>query len=169
MAGYQNCQIIGNVGADPELRHTQASDAVATFRVAVNETWKDKDGAKQERAEWFRVVAWGKLAEVCEQYLKKGRQVHVVGKLRTREWDDKEGNKRYTTELNADAVTFLGAADGERGGSDRERPAERSGARGNGNGNGGSKPKPAASERYSGPANQREVQDTEMDDSDIPF
>ncbi len=114
MAGFQTCMIIGNVGADPEVRHTQAGQSVATFRVAVNESWTDKEGNKQERAEWFRVVAWGKLGEVCGQYLQKGRQVHVVGKMKTREWEDKDGQKRFTTELNADTVTFLGSGSGER-------------------------------------------------------
>lgn len=112
MAGFQTCTVIGNCGADPELRHTQASQAVATFRVAVNETWVDKEGTKQERVEWFRIVAWGKLGEVCAEYLKKGRLVHVTGKLRTREYDDKDGVKRFSTELNADTVTFLGGGDG---------------------------------------------------------
>lgn len=156
MAGYQVCHIIGNVGADPELRKTQSDDSVATFRVAVNETWKDKNGDKQERAEWFRVVAWGKLGEVCGEYLKKGRQVHVTGKMRTREWE-KDGEKRFTTELNADTVTFLGDS-GER--STGERPASQS--------NGGQKKQSGKpSEGYQ--RRQPEPEQPPMSDDDIPF
>jgi single-strand DNA-binding protein len=109
MAGGVNKVIlIGNLGKDPEVRFTQGGQAVANFNIATSESWKDKNGQQQERTEWHRIVAWGKTAELCGEYLKKGRQVYIEGKLQTREWTDKEGQKRYTTEVVANNVTFLG-------------------------------------------------------------
>lgn len=99
--------IIGNLGTDPELRYTQTGQAVANFRVATNEKWSDKDGQSQERTEWHRIVVWGRQAENCEKYLAKGRQVYVEGRLQTRDWEDRDGNKRYTTEIVAQSVQFL--------------------------------------------------------------
>lgn len=122
MAGINKAIIIGNLGADPELRYTQSGQAVGNFRIATNEKWKDKDGDMQERTEWHRIVVWGKTAENCEKYLAKGRQVYVEGRLQTNEWEDKDGNKRYTTEIVAQTVQFLSGGDGggqrgDRGGS----------------------------------------------------
>lgn len=109
MAGGVNKVIlIGNLGADPEVRFTPGGQAVANFRIATSESWTDKNGQKQERTEWHRIVVWGKLAELCGEYLKKGRQCYVEGRLQTREWTDKENRKNYTTEVVANAVTFLG-------------------------------------------------------------
>ena len=109
MAGGVNKAIlIGNLGADPEVRFTQGGQAVANFRMATSESWKDKNGQQQERVEWHRIVVWGKLAELCGEYLKKGRQCYVEGRLQTREWTNKEGQKQYTTEIVANQVTFLG-------------------------------------------------------------
>lgn len=109
MAGGVNKAIlIGNLGADPEVRFTPGGQAVANFRIATSESWTDKNNQKQERTEWHRIVAWGKLAELCGEYLKKGRQCYVEGRLQTREWTDKEGKKNYTTEVVATQVTFLG-------------------------------------------------------------
>ncbi len=109
MAGGVNKVIlIGNLGADPEVRFTPGGQAVASFRIATSDTWTDKQGQKQERTEWHRIVVWGKLAELCGEYLKKGRQCYVEGRLQTREWADKEGRKNYTTEVVALGVTFLG-------------------------------------------------------------
>lgn len=109
MAGGVNKVIlIGNLGADPEVRFTPGGQAVANFRIATSDTWTDKNGQKQERTEWHRIVVWGKLAELCGEYLKKGRQCYVEGRLQTREWTDKENRKNYTTEVVALAVTFLG-------------------------------------------------------------
>ena len=109
MAGGVNKVIlIGNLGADPEVRFTPGGQAVANFRIATNESWTDKQGAKQERTEWHRIVVWGKLAELCGEYLKKGRQAYVEGRLQTREWTDKENKKNYTTEVVAQSVQFLG-------------------------------------------------------------
>lgn len=113
MAGGVNKVIlIGNLGADPEVRFTPSGQAVANFRIATSESWTDKQGQKQERTEWHRIVVWGKLAELCGQYLGKGRQCYVEGKLQTREWVDKENKKNYTTEVVANQVTFLGGRDG---------------------------------------------------------
>src|SRR5688572_10496022 len=109
MAGGVNKAIlVGNLGADPEVRFTPGGQAVANFRIATSESWNDKSGQKQERTEWHRIVVWGKLAELCGEYLKKGRQCFVEGRLLTREWTNKEGQKQYTTEVVAQQVTFLG-------------------------------------------------------------
>lgn len=108
--------LLGNLGADPEVRFTQGGQAVATFRMATSESWTDRSsGQRQERTEWHRVVAWGRLAELCGEYLRKGRQCYVEGRIQTREWQDKEGQKRYTTEIVASQVVFLGGR-GEGGG-----------------------------------------------------
>lgn len=100
--------LIGRLGNNPEIRYTNTGTAVANFNLATSESWNDKTGQKQERTEWHRVVVWGKLAELCEKYLAKGRQCFVEGRLQTRSWDDKDGNKRYTTEIVANTVQFLG-------------------------------------------------------------
>jgi single-strand DNA-binding protein len=116
--GINKVILIGNLGGDPELRSTPGGTSVATFTLATNETWNDKDGAKQERTEWHRIVAWGRLAEICGQYLRKGRQVYIEGRLQTRTWEDKQGNQRKTTEVVARDMQMLGSR-GEGGG---ERP-----------------------------------------------
>jgi len=103
--------LLGRLGQDVELKHTPAGNAVANFSVATGEKWVDKKGEKQERTEWHRIVAWGKTAELCNQYIKKGSEVFIEGKLQTRTWDDKEGVKRYTTEIQALSVQFLGKKD----------------------------------------------------------
>jgi len=100
--------IIGNLGNDPELRHTQNETPVATLSVATTERWKDSDGNKQERTEWHRVVAWKRLAEVCGEHLHKGDKVYIEGKLQTRKWEDQDGNTRYTTEIVARELEMLG-------------------------------------------------------------
>ena len=105
-------QLIGHLGCDVELRYTQSGTPVANFRVATNEYWNDKNGERKERTEWHRIVAWGKVAELCGEYLSKGRQVYIEGSLRTRAWDDRDGNKRYTTEITAQNVRFLGGRPG---------------------------------------------------------
>ena len=99
--------LIGNLGSDPEVRYTQGGAAVANFNIATNEKWTNKQGEPQERTEWHKIVVWGRVAENCGKYLSKGRQVYVEGSIQTREWDDKDGNKRYTTEVNARTVQFL--------------------------------------------------------------
>jgi single-strand DNA-binding protein len=101
--------ILGRLGQDPELKYTPSGAAVCNFSLATSESWNDKaTGQKQERTEWHRIVVWGKLAELCNQYLSKGRQAFVEGKIQTRSWDDKDGNKRYTTEIAANTVQFIG-------------------------------------------------------------
>ena len=111
--GINKAILIGNLGADPEVRFTQGGQAVANFRIATSESWKDKNGQPQERTEWHRIVVWGKQAELCGEYLSKGRQVYLEGRLQTREWTNKEGAKQYTTEVVANQVVFLSG--GERG------------------------------------------------------
>jgi len=100
--------LIGNLGKDPELRYTGAGAPVATFSLATNESWKDQDGNTQERTEWHNIVAWSKLAEICQQYLKKGRRVYVEGRIQTRSYDDKNtGAKKYITEIVANNMIML--------------------------------------------------------------
>jgi single-strand DNA-binding protein len=117
--------LIGNLGADPEVRYTPSGSPVANFRIATSDNWTDKQGQRQERTEWHRIVAWGKLAELCGEYLSKGRQVYIEGRLQTRQWDDRDGNKKFTTEVVANQITFLGgrgegAPRGAGGGRQRE-------------------------------------------------
>jgi single-strand DNA-binding protein len=100
--------LLGRLGQDPELKYTPGGSAVCNFSLATTESWTDKQGQKQEKTEWHRVVVWGKLAELCNQYLAKGRQAFLEGRLQTRSWDDKDGNKRYTTEILASTVQFIG-------------------------------------------------------------
>lgn len=125
-SGVNKVILVGHLGAEPDLRHTPGGATVCELRLATNESWTDKSGQKQERTEWHRVVVWGKLAELCKKFLSKGRQAYVEGRLRTRSWDDKDGNKRYTTEIIANDIQFLGGggAGGGRGGSDGPPPAE---------------------------------------------
>lgn len=127
MAGINKVIIVGNLGKDPEVSYVPSGAAVAKFSVATSETWKDKTtGEKKERTEWHRIVAWDKLGEICGKYLSKGRQVYIEGKLQTHSYDDKEGVKRYVTEIIAQDVQFLG---GNRDSSDSGRsgggPAQR--------------------------------------------
>jgi len=110
MASVNKVIIVGNLGNDPEMRYTPSGDAVANITVATTESWKDKaSGEKKEATEWHRVTMFKRLAEVAGQYLKKGSQVYIEGKLKTRKWQDKDGNDRYTTEINADDMKMLGS------------------------------------------------------------
>lgn len=103
--------LMGRLGQDPEIRYLPGGQAVCNFSVATTESWNDREkGQKQEKTEWHRIVVWGKLAELCKQYLAKGRQVFLEGKLQTRSWDDKSGGKRYTTEIVAQVVQFIGSS-----------------------------------------------------------
>ena len=109
MAGINKAIIVGRLGKDPEVRYTQDGRAITNFTVATSEEWRDKtSGEKRERTEWHRIVAFAKLGEICGQYLAKGRQVYIEGRIQTRDWEDKDGNKRYTTEIVASDVQFLG-------------------------------------------------------------
>ena len=130
MAGVNKVILVGNLGRDPELRYTQNGQAVANFTLATSENWKDKNtGERQERTEWHRIVVWGRVGENCAQYLSKGRTVYIEGRLQTREWEDKEGQKRKTTEINAQTVQFLGGPRGS-GGESEGPPSGASGASG---------------------------------------
>ena len=126
MASVNKVIVLGNLGRDPELRHTPNGRAVCTLRVATNESWTDQQsGERQERTEWHQIVVWGRQAENCSQYLRKGRQVFVEGRLQTRKWQDKEGQDRWTTEIVADRVQFVGGGAGAgAGGSPFDGDAE---------------------------------------------
>jgi single-strand DNA-binding protein len=112
MASVNKVILVGNLGKDPEVRFTPSGRAVATFRLATTDSWMDQESGRQERTEWHNVVVWGKQAESCGQYLAKGRQVYIEGSIRSRSYDDKEGNKRYITEIVAQRVQFLGGGGG---------------------------------------------------------
>ena len=99
--------LIGNLGKDPEVRYSQAGAAIASFNVATTETWKKQDGSKEELTEWHRIVAFGRLGEICGEYLSKGSKVFIEGRLQTRKWDDKDGNTKYTTEIVAREMKML--------------------------------------------------------------
>jgi single-strand DNA-binding protein len=131
MAGVNKVIIVGNVGRDPEVRFTKAGTAVATFSVATSERFKDRDGQPQERTEWHRVVAWAQLADICGKYLRKGKQVYIEGRLQTRDWEDKDGNKRYTTEVVANVMQMLGRREDD-GGSYSDDSSSRGGSAGGG-------------------------------------
>ncbi|HVP89293.1 MAG TPA: single-stranded DNA-binding protein [Casimicrobiaceae bacterium] len=157
MASVNKVILVGNLGRDPETRYTTGGDAVTNIRVATTDTWKDKNGEKQEKTEWHTVVFFGRQAEIAGEYLKKGRQVYIEGRLQTRKWQDKEGQDRYTTEIVADRMQMLGSR--ESGGAS-SAPAD-SGERepvAAGAGGGGRKASPA-------PA-KKNVDDL---DDDIPF
>jgi len=157
MASVNKVILVGNLGRDPETRYTTGGDAVTNIRVATTDTWKDKNGEKQEKTEWHTVVFFGRQAEIAGEYLKKGRQVYLEGRLQTRKWQDKEGQDRYTTEIVADRMQMLGSR--ESGGAS-SAPAD-SGERepvAAGAGGGGRKASPA-------PA-KKNVDDL---DDDIPF
>ena len=110
MRGVNKVILVGNLGADPEVRYASSGAAVVNFRIATSENWTNKEGGKETRTEWHRIVAFGKLAEICAEYLNKGKQVFVEGRLQSRSWEDKEGNKRWTTEVVAGNVVMLGGA-----------------------------------------------------------
>ena len=128
MGSVNKAILVGNLGRDAELRFTASGAAVSTLNLATTEVWNDKQGQKQEKTEWHRIVLWGKQAESLQEYLVKGKQIYVEGRLQTRQWDDKEGNKRYTTEIKADRITLLG------GGGGRSAATDRSGSPGHGAG-----------------------------------
>lgn len=116
MASVNKVILIGNLGRDPEVRFTQGGTAVANFTMATTERWSDPSGEKKEKTEWHRIVVWGKQAEIAGEYLRKGRPVYIEGSLQTREWVDRDGNKRYTTEVRAQRLQLLGRPD-DRGGA----------------------------------------------------
>jgi single-strand DNA-binding protein len=124
MRGVNKVILIGNLGRDPEVRYTRDGTAVANLNLATTETWNDANGQRQEKTEWHKVVCWGKLAEIAKEYLGKGRQVYIEGRLQTNSWNDKDGNKRYTTEIKADQMVMLGGRGGEGFSRESGPPAE---------------------------------------------
>lgn len=162
MASVNKVILVGNLGRDPEVRYTPNGDAVANYSIATTETWKDKNGMRQEKTEWHNVVMYRRLAEIAGEYLKKGSQVYIEGRLQTRKWQDKQGNDRYTTEIVADHMQMLGQRDGggasdRRGGSRQDyHPAPSKGE--------GREQEPRQEPKPPGPAANFD----DMDD-DIPF
>ncbi|MBE0598819.1 MAG: single-stranded DNA-binding protein [Desulfuromonadales bacterium] len=147
--------LVGNLGKDPELRYTPSGAAVATFSLATSERFKDKSGQMQEKTEWHNIVCWRQLAEICGKYLHKGKQVYIEGRIQTRSYDDKEGNKRYMTEIVADQMQMLGRA-GEEGGQQPREPRQ-------------GREAPAAAARQSTPAYEDFADPPFNPDDDIPF
>ena len=152
MGSVNKVILVGNLGRDAELRYTPGGAAVATLNMATTETWTDKGGQRQEKTEWHRVVFWGKVAESLTEYLTKGKQVYVEGRLETRQWNDKDGNKRYTTEIKGDKIVLLGSAGG-------------GGGRGGGMSRGGGEESMGGAQ----PSHGADVPDTPLTDDDIPF
>jgi len=120
VAGLNKVMLIGNLGKDPEVRTTTTGQRVANFSLATSRSWTGQDGQRQEKTEWHSIVVWGKLVDICEKYLQKGKQVYIEGRIETRSWQDKEGQTRYKTEIICDQMTMLGRAGlgGERNGGD---------------------------------------------------
>ena len=130
MAGVNKVIVLGHLGRDPEMRYTQDGKAIANFSLATSESFKDKDGNKQERTEWHRISMFGRIAEIAGEYLRKGSMAYVEGRLQTRKWTDKEGQERYTTEIVGDRLQLVGARGGGGGGAasfDEEDPSRPSG------------------------------------------
>ena len=121
MASVNKVILVGNLGRDPEVRYMPNGDAVANYSIATTETWKDKNGMRQEKTEWHNIVMYRRLAEIAGEYLKKGSSVYIEGRLQTRKWQDKQGNDRYTTEIIADQLQMLG---GRNGGGAGQPPAQ---------------------------------------------
>lgn len=157
MGSVNKVILVGNLGRDAELRYTPGGAAVATLNMATTENWTDKSGQKQEKTEWHRVVFWGKVAESLTEYLTKGKQVYIEGRLETRQWNDKDGNKRYTTEIKGDKIVLLGGGGG-RGGS---------GSGGGGMSRGGGEESTGGGHAPSHGGS--DVPDQPLTDDDIPF
>jgi single-strand DNA-binding protein len=155
MASVNKVILIGNLGADPETRYLPSGDAVTNIRIATSEKWKDKSGDPQEHTEWHRIAFFGKLAEIAGEYLKKGSPVYVEGRIRTRKWQDKEGQERYSTEIVADRMQLLGGRGG--GGGTEPMPREPAAASAGGAAGGGK------------PQQQKKGGAFDTMDDDIPF
>jgi single-strand DNA-binding protein len=154
MGSVNKVILVGNLGRDAELRYTPGGAAVATLNMATTEVWNDKAGQRQEKTEWHRIVLWGKPAESLTEYLTKGKQVYIEGRLQTRQWDDKDGNKRYTTEIRGDKIVLLGGG-GSGGGGQRGGAMSRGGE----DSMGGSQ----------APGHGSDISDQPLTDDDIPF
>jgi single-strand DNA-binding protein len=154
--GVNKVILVGNLGADPDTRYMPSGKAVTTIRVATSESWKDRTtGDMQERTEWHSVVMYDKLGEIAAEYLRKGSQVYIEGKIRTRKWQDKEGKDRYTTEIIADQMQMLGGRGGGGGAASEPRSASR--------------PAPAAEDRSAAPVDEGGGGGGGEFDDDIPF
>ncbi|MEW5702881.1 MAG: single-stranded DNA-binding protein [Candidatus Zixiibacteriota bacterium] len=153
MASLNKVMLIGNLGVDPELKYTPGGQAVATFRIATSRQWKDKDGNSQEDTQWHNIKVWGRSAEVAQQYLKKGRQIYVEGRIETRQYDDKDGNRKYFTEIVSERFLMLGSKRDDTGGGEVDYDAAADSA---------SRP---ASRGYSSPAPKPPA----GEDDDLPF
>lgn len=161
MASVNKVILVGNLGRDPETRYMPDGGAITNVSIATTDSWKDKNGDKQERTEWHRVAFFGKLAEIAGEYLKKGSQVYVEGRLQTRKWQDKDGAEKYTTEVIADRMQMLGRREGMGGGGDSDSGSGGSYDRGE---RGSSAPSGASKPQSKGGATKFD----DMDD-DIPF
>ncbi len=126
MSSLNKAMIIGRLGQDPDVRYTQSNTAVANLSIATSERYKDSTGEWKENTEWHRVVAWGRLAEICQEYLKKGSLVYIEGPIQTRQWEDKEGQTRYTTEIKALTMQMLDSKGSDKGGADAPKKADNS-------------------------------------------
>jgi len=149
MASLNKVMLIGNLGKDPELKYTPGGQAVATFSLATTRQWRDKDGNNQEDTQWHNIKVWARQAEIAQQYLKKGRQIYVEGRIETRSYDDKEGNKKWFTEIISDRFLMLGSKRDEAGGSGETAdydPAADQSSRPASRGYSSSPPKPPAGE-----------------------
>jgi single-strand DNA-binding protein len=165
MASLNKVILIGNLGRDPEVRYTSGGQAVANFTIATNEAWTNKQGQREERTEWHRIVAWGALGERAGEYLKKGKQVYIEGRLQTRKWTDREGQERYTTEVNAQQLFLLGSPGrGEGDAPDYER-ADAEGSRPDRGGMGRTRGRPAPTPTQA----QSDTDEMPAGDDDIPF
>ena len=161
--------IIGRLGAKPEVRNTPGGASVGNFSVATNETWMDKNNQKQERTEWHRVVVWGKLAELCANYLDKGRQVYVEGRLQTRQWQDKDGATKYTTEVVANTVQFLDRGASAGAGAGMGASAGGAGAYGSRGNSAGTWGQTTGAFDAAGPASTPSMEEPSFTEEDIPF
>jgi single-strand DNA-binding protein len=172
MASVNKVILIGNLGRDPEVRYTTNGSAVCSLRLATTRNWKNRDsGERQEETEWHSVVLYDRQAEIAGEYLKKGRPVYIEGRLKTRKWQDKDGNDRYTTEIVAETMQLLGGREGGGGGMGDDGGYGRdSEAGGGGGGGGGSRPAPAPRAPAQRPA-PRASSSAGLDDmdDDIPF
>ena len=165
MASVNKVILLGNLGRDPEVRYTPSGDAVASMSIATTESWKDKSGQRQEKTEWHNVVMYRRLAEIAGEYLKKGSQVYIEGRLQTRKWQDKQGNDRYTTEISADHLQMLGQRDS--GGAADRRGGGRQDYHRSGGGHGDARESPR--QRQQGAARLPPAGNFEDMDDDIPF
>ena len=159
--------LVGNLGKDPELRYTPSGIAVATFSLATTERYKDRDGNRQDKTEWHNIVAWRQLAEICGKYLHKGKQIYIEGKIQTRSYDDRDGNKRYITEIVVDQMQMLGSRDDNQGGG---QGGYGGGSNQSGQGGGGYDNKKSSGQGSYGGSQESSFEDPVFNpDDEIPF